>query len=446
MSISPELAPAGAGVPLAPRIDPPALAPTARQERLVNVDFARGVALLGILLVNVSVMFGPGAALMDPTYIDRLSAGDRTASLLVKSVCQAKFISIFSMLFGYGLYNQIQKAAASGRSPVWFTFRRLGVLALFGLAHGLLIWYGDVLFLYACLGAWLLLARRSSPRVLAGVGIGLLTLGLLLGAGLMWLTTRVERGAPPPSRAAPERAPEAVRAMFRAGFDPASPAWIEAETAAYARGPWVDAQVFRTVEWLISQVVSLLVFGWTVLGMFFFGAALWRLRFFAPEQRELRWRVFRVCLPPGLAFEAAAAYFFWSRPLSDAGTLAGEIIHQAGLFFLPLGYLSGLALLADRLPDVLRGPVASAGRMSLTVYLSESVIATALAYHWGLGLFGRVGPLQQVGVAVAVWAALVTLSHLWQTRVGTGPMEWLWRRLEYGRAARGGPLLQAAPR
>jgi uncharacterized protein len=430
-------APTTAALPAPPAEPPPAFAPTARRERLVNLDFARGVALLGILLVNVSVMFGPVAA-MDPAYHHRLSDADRTAALLVRTFCQSKFISIFSLLFGYGLFGQIEKAAASGRSPAGFTFRRLGVLALFGLAHGLLIWFGDVLFLYATIGAWLLLARRAKTRTLIVVGICLLAFAVLMIAGLGMLGLLGDRVADAPSRPipAPAGAPASVQAMYRAGFNPTSPVWIEAETTAYGSGPWIDAQVFRTAEWLGAIVFSLLMAGWLALGMFFLGAALNRLRFFAPEQRGLRWRVFRVCLPLGLAFEAAAAWFFWAYPLSNVRMeLLGQVIQQVGLFFLPLGYLSGLALLADRLPDRLRGPVASAGRMSLTVYLTESLVATALAYHWGLGWFGKVAPLQQVGLAFVIWASLVACSHLWQSYVGTGPMEWLWRRLEYGRAA-----------
>ena len=417
----------------------PSLAPTARGERLVNLDFVRGVALLGILMVNVGVMFGPLVAIMDPTYIDRLGAGDRAASLVVRVVFMAKFISIFSMLFGYGLYNQMQRAAAKGRSPAGFTFRRLAVLAAFGLIHATLVWYGDVLFVYSMLGAWLLLGRHARARTLAVIGLSLMALALVVLGGLATLGAIAGSGAgaqaPAMDAGLPETAPNSIRAIFQAGFNPASPVWLSAETKAYSEGPWIDAQVFRLFEWMYTLLASLILMGGLILGMFFMGAALWRARFFDPDQRELRWRVCRVCLPLGLAFEAGAAYFFLAYPATHLwANTAGQLIHQAGLFFLPLGYLSGLALLADRLLEWLRSPVASAGRMSLTVYLAESLIMTGLAYHWGFGLFGSVGPLAQLGLAVVVWSALVAFSHLWQSRFALGPMEWLWRRLEYGRA------------
>jgi uncharacterized protein len=81
----------------------------------------------------------------------------------------------------------------------------------------------------------------------------------------------------------------------------------------------------------------------------------------------------------------------------------------------------------------LREPVARTGRLSLTVYLLQTVLATALAYHWGLGLFGRVDPAGQFLLAVGIWLLLVGFSHCWLARFKAGPLESLWRRLAYGR-------------
>lgn len=418
-----------------------AFGPTAKGDRLVNIDFVRGIALLGILLVNVAVMFGPLAAITDPTYQERLSPPDRVAALLVVSFCQFKFISTFSLLFGYGLYGQMNKAADSGRSAVGFTFRRLFILLCFGAIHALFFWFGDVLFIYACIGAWLLLARNARPRTLILVGVVILAFALLLGAGLQILSGQADSRQAPPLHA-PPNVPNSVAAMFASGFNPSSPVWIDAETTAYQHGPWIDAQIFRTASWLFSLIATVIYVGWLVLGMFFLGAALWRVRFFAPEQRGLRWRVCCICLPLGVAFEAAAAYYFWSYPPSNLQAwMTGHVIQQVGLFFLPLGYVSGFSLLAERLPTGLTNAVASAGRMSLTVYLSETLLATGLAYHWGAQLFGVVGAAQQVGFAFAIWGSLVVFSTLWLKRFSYGPMEWLWRRLEYGPAPVPGPAL-----
>ncbi len=406
--------------------------PSTAGQRLVNVDFVRGVALLGILFVNAIVLFGPVAALSDPGLQVRQPA-DRIVALLILSLCQGKFISLFSLLFGYGLLGQIEKAAATGQSPAWFTFRRMAALAVFGLVHGLAIWFGDILLLYACLGGWLLLARGARARTLLIVAGCLLAFAVGLRIGLEAINA-VALEFMPPAPASTETY-RGIEAMRRAMLNPASPVWINAEIAAYRDGPWLDAQLFRSVEWLLNTI-SLFFLGWMSLGMFFLGGALYRVRFFAAEQRPLRWRVLSICLPAGLVIEGLAACFFWSWPASNRWAwLAGNSLQQVGLFFLPLGYLAGLALLADRLPRLLRGPVASAGRMSLTVYLLESVLATALSYHWGLGWFGQVGAGEQALIALCLWAGLVAFSHAWLSLFAQGPMEWLWRRLAYGRGA-----------
>src|SRR5207302_1920464 len=98
---------------------------------------------------------------------------------------------------------------------------------------------------------------------------------------------------------------------------------------------------------------------------------------------------------------------------SRAAWAAGGIVGTLVVCTLPLGYVSGLALLAERLPGWLVTTVASAGRMALTVYLSETLITTFISYYWGLGLFGKVSPWQQVGLAFAIWGVLVLFSRLW---------------------------------
>lgn len=414
-------------IQLEPTPAPPTFGPVTKADRLANLDFTRGMALLGILLVNSIVFFGPLAALVDPSYHARMTPADRVAALLVAVLCQGKFISIFSMLFGYGLLGQFERADASGRGAVGFAFRRLLPLMLIGLVHGLAIWFGDILFFYATMGFWLLLARRAKARTLLVIGGGLVLFSLLLVVGVSALGAVAAGAVERPKAAVEDTDPRGWSAIAASMGDPSHPAWIAGETAAYRDGPWRDAQVFRTVEWLANVGIMLLFFGWMSLGMMFIGGALWRLRFFAPEQRPLRLRVLVVCLPLGLALEALAAWTLWPYPPSGVrAMLIGQAVQQVGLLFLPFGYLAAFAILGETLPALLRGPVASAGRMSLTVYLSQSLLATALAYHWGFRLFGRVGAMQQVLIALAIWLALVVASHLWLMRFRQGPMECLW--------------------
>ena len=154
-----------------------------------------------------------------------------------------------------------------------------------------------------------------------------------------------------------------------------------------------------------------------------------------PSSKRLRRRVLLACLPLGVVLEAAAGWCFWTVGLTDRRVWAvGGGLQGLSVCFLPIGYLAGLALLADHLPAWLRAVVCSAGRTALTVYLLESVVCAALAYHWGLRWFGRVGALQQVLLAVTVWTGLTLLAWAYLRRFDQGPMEALWRLIEYGRA------------
>jgi uncharacterized protein len=417
----------------------PAFAPTPKTQRIASIDFVRGMALLGILFVNVGVMFGPLAVLFEPAVIAGMAAHDRVALLLVMSLCQGKFISQFSMLFGYGLLGQIEKAAAAGRSPFWFTFRRLGTLAIFGLIHGLAIWFGDILLTYACIGPWLLLARGASARALGITAAILLAVTATVHVGVAVLPALGEPRTVKAMRIEPAtpQDPHGYKAMIEAQFNPSHPLWIRAEVSAYSEGPWQDAQAFRGVEWIFAWLAVVWFTGWQVLAMFFVGAVLWRVQFFSPAQEALRRRVLLVCLPLGAAIEGAAAWLYWTDALADRRAWAvAEALQGFAVCFLPLGYLAGLALLADRLPATLRGLVASAGRMALTVYLLESLIAAFLSYHWGLGLFGHIGNLAQVLLAVAIWSFLVLFSAVYLRFFDQGPMERLWRLLGYGRAGK----------
>ena len=118
----------------------PAFLPTSKTERIVSIDFLRGMALLGILLVNCAALFGPIGTLSDATLLRQMADRDQIAYLVVLSVCQGKFISIFSRLFGYGLLRQFEKATSAGRSSPLFVVRRLGMrLLVFGFLHAVLI-------------------------------------------------------------------------------------------------------------------------------------------------------------------------------------------------------------------------------------------------------------------------------------------------------------------
>jgi uncharacterized protein len=139
------------------------LAPVEAEERIQALDVIRGFALIGILLVNIEGMVGPLSESLDGLN-QKLTGADRWADAALYIVAQGKFYILFSLLFGMGFTIMMMRAQAAGRFFFRVYLRRIFVLALIGLAHGLLIWSGDILFAYACFGFLLLLFFRNTPN------------------------------------------------------------------------------------------------------------------------------------------------------------------------------------------------------------------------------------------------------------------------------------------
>ena len=262
------------------------LTPVGSSERLRSVDIARGIALLGILFVNVRFFFAPFGLAMDP--IVALDGSERTAAdsaawTFVETFCSFKFISLFSLLFGFGLAMQAARAAAQGQSPWPAGLRRLASLALVGIMHWSLVWYGDILTLYALLGVIALactgLSQRSLGWIIAVVAV-LVALNAFGAAALYAVGLMLAGAAEADAAATIERG---LEAMLEAGFNPMNPAWIEAERAAFAEGPFLDAMLFRCVLFAFGFIAALFSYGWQSLFMMLCGVYAFKAGFFGPE-------------------------------------------------------------------------------------------------------------------------------------------------------------------
>ncbi|MFZ5813773.1 MAG: DUF418 domain-containing protein, partial [Bacillota bacterium] len=373
--------------------------PAPPQERLTAVDALRGFALLGILLVNMSLFSIP---FIDEGASAHLFPGplDRAVDWLISLLAEAKFISLFAFLFGWGLYQQGERAGAER-----LTRRRLWLLLLFGLLHALLLWSGDILLPYAVLGLLALRFRRRPPRSLA-IWAGI-SLALPLAAGGL-----IDLWVGPIE-------PEA--GLSAAGR------WV---LQAYQQGSYGQLFLARLLE-LGAVYASMLLSGGVgqIFGLFLLGmlAAQTGLLRDLPAHRPLLERLFRWGLPVGVAF---------SLLLTQTGgsTLAYALGAVLGGGSLGLAYGAGLVLLLQR-PDWSRrlAPLASAGRMALTNYLLQSAICTTLFYSYGFGLYGRISPSAGLLLSFLIYSMQVMISHWWLQRFHYGPFEWLWRSLTYQR-------------
>jgi hypothetical protein len=139
------------------------LRPVDDSERIVPVDVLRGVALLGILLMNIQSFSMIGAAYVNPTAYGDLHGANWWVWLLCHILADQKFMTIFSMLFGAGILLMTQHVEARGLRSTRLHYRRMGWLILFGLLHGFLLWDGDILYDYGVGGLIVYLLRKMAP-------------------------------------------------------------------------------------------------------------------------------------------------------------------------------------------------------------------------------------------------------------------------------------------
>lgn len=416
------------------------LSPIAAAERLRGVDIARGIALLGILMVNARFFFGTFGVAMDPaTALDgsERTAADTVAWAFIETFCSFKFISLFSMLFGFGLAMQAARAAAQGQSRWPAGLRRLAILALVGILHWSLVWYGDILTLYALLGVIVLactgLSRRSLGWIIVVVAVfvALNAFGAaaLYAVGMMMLAGAGAGAAEAETAVTTERG---LKAMIEAGFDPMNPAWIEAERSAFAEGPFLDAMLFRCVLFAYGFLAAVFSYGWQSFLMMLCGVYAFKAGLFAPEGSAFRRRIALPALAVGLGLSFASALPSLLLGFESIGARTAHLVLVSlGAMVLPIAYAAIIVEWAPKLPSFIATPLERTGRMSFTVYLGESLVCTALASWWGLAWFGTLDDAEAVLAALAVWLALVCFATAWLAVFRIGPFEWLWRLVTY---------------
>ena len=396
------------------------LTPVSLPERLDNLDVLRGLALLGIALMNVEFFTRP---LMD------LSGGiapgarglDWLADAFVYVFVRGKFWTLFSLLFGMGFAVMLARAQAAGRGFVPVYLRRTAGLLLFGLVHALLVWSGDILVSYALTALVLLAFFRDTPTGRLwkwGTWIwGAITGLMLLGSGAM-----LAMGDAAQDPGAAEGA--ALVESLRAG-----------EIAAYSGGSYAAATAMR-MRYFVHALGNNVFMVPLVLGMFLVGA--WLVRSGAMERPSAHLPLFRrLAWSGGIAGLAltALSVAIESNPVAAGGMPSADAmlamtLHLAGSPLLALAYLAVVVLALQHGAAWLRA-LAPAGRMALTNYLGQSVIGTLVFYGYGLGLWGEVSRAWQVLGVVVVFALQLAFSRWWLARFRLGPLEWLWRAFTY---------------
>jgi len=389
------------------------LAPIAPEERIHALDLLRGWALFGVLWSNLNDWYGTA---------DPVTGLDRALSWTQNYLIESRFYSLLIILFGIGFGIQLMRADERGIDVRNTYYRRSAALLAIGIVHGSLIWGGDILTIYALVSFALVMFRTASNRQLVTAAILL----HFLGSPVVW------------------------DAMYLAGLR------FMVQTAPldflFPHGSWMEVERARLAQYL----------GWlgrwglrsypTILASFIIG--LWAvksgyLRRIVENPASTRRLLFVAIFAAGVGYASwVYADVLWPIAQPPSGFQPRFPFPYFQLFVLrravltvfdwatvgsAIAYACVLLLLSQR-PRAARflRPLAAAGRMGLTTYLTQSVVCTLLFYSYGLGWFGNVGFTGMLVITLVIYACQMAASVWWLKRFRFGPAEWLWRTLTYG--------------
>jgi len=408
------------------------VAPVQETSRIKSLDVMRGFALLGILAVNAAYFAAPWQAAFSPL-MEPLAVNDQTmwSWWVMHTFFEFKCITLFSMLFGASIYLVGGERSDKARGKV--LHRRLFWLAIFGLIHGLLIWYGDILFHYALVGFLVMLARSWKPGTLFIVGgiIYLISFALqTMNGPLMSMV--------PPNQLGPIL--EQIESTFAV-----SAADLERMQAAYQGGFISGVQENVSAWWTMvgHGVVGLMP---RTISVMMIGMALFKVGFLSGRAPVWLYIVMVLIGAASLALVGYQALINWNLEFETIHMLGAGVAANAGLsIFVSIGYASLFILLVKAGARLLTEPLAAVGRMAFTNYIMQSLIMTTIFWGGGrgLGLWGEVDRLTLWAIVLAVWALQLIWSPLWLSRFQMGPLEWIWRRLSYGNQVRIGKAAAA---
>jgi len=394
-------------------------APTAAAERHEVLDALRGFALFGIFVANIRYFSG----------WEFLGAQQRTVlagdaygliDFLHLAVIDGKFYTLFAFLFGLGFALQLQRLEGRGAAATQIYLRRTTILLGLGLIHLFLFWLGDILTSYALLGFVLLAVWHWSDRTLL-IAAGIALLVPVAGYALFW-ALGVNQSLGLYDLAYAMMPPGAEDPMVDLRFTD----WSDRLQSSFALGVLRFGYLFDTWRW--PKLFAIMLLG------------LWAGRRLVRGELLGNTRLLvRVLLVGGLCGGIAGPILAsldgigFDRPHSRDG-FSAVIAYTFAVIPLGLAYAAGFVLLWRKASGILRVLVAP-GRMALTNYLGQTVIALTVFYGIGFNQAGQWSVQALLAFACAVYAMQVIASNLWLRYFRYGPMEWLWRSATYGERA-----------
>ena len=418
------------------------LAPTEREERIGMLDTTRGIAVLGILIMNITG-FGLPNAYDDPTNWGGSDGANLAVWRIAALFFEGTMRGMFTLLFGAGALLFLQRHAARnpGLLPADLFFRRTMWLIAFGLVNAyVLLWSGDILYFYGVVGLLLFVFRNVAPRKLVAAG-----------AVIMILQTAVSVSEWYDYKEASDAAASAQLARS------SGKALTEQQTEAIDTFARINEQfrpsredlqkdIDRVQKSYVSALGKVAPESWhfetsfffqhglgECLGMMLLGMALLKYGVLSGQaSRRLYATLVLIGYPLGLAVNLFETTNLVRDHFSVQALMTSYLTYDLGRIPMTLGHVGviGLVYRMPALAGAMRA-LAATGQMALTNYLSQSLICMFLFTGAGLALYGHLERHELYYVVLAIWIVQLIWSPLWMRRFRFGPAEWVWRSLTY---------------
>lgn len=422
--------------------------PVLQKDRIQIIDTIRGIALLGILLMNIPFFSNPEAYYFNLTTRNEYSGINYYTWWVIEGLFAGTMRGLFSMLFGAGsllLLSRLEKRSMD-ETPADIYYRRLLWLLLFGLFNAFILqWFGDILYAYAICGLFLFPFRKLKARHLLYLAILFMFFGVLQGTYRWHVANKI--------RVEGEQALALEKKHIKLTSDQedARKAWIGYQEKHKIENVRKEAEkdiskvrqagYFRLMNYYLpnnAEMESSMLYGGTffdVMPMFFLGMALFKSGVITGKRsKKFYWILTACCLPVGMAINYMNLKTFIAINF-DPSLLLPRLkmnLYQPHRMLQSVAYMSLIILVYKYgLLQSLWRWLSRVGQMAFTNYLMQSIICSIIFFGYGFGLFGKLQRYQEYYVVVAIWIFQIIFSNVWMRYYRFGPFEWLWRSLTY---------------
>ena len=420
----------------------PKFQPVQAANRINSLDVIRGIALLGILLMNIAGM-GLPFAYSNPTVYGGAEGLNLKAWIVTNMFFEGTMRGMFSMLFGAGvilLTTRLEKGGAGIRTADIY-YRRVIWLFIFGIIHAyLLLWDGEILYPYALCGLFLFPLRNVIPKKLLIGGLVILFLGTL------WTFSDYQNMKQQKTEGLEAAAIKKDGDSLNADQTAALKKWenmskkktdeeLQEEIDARHQGYWSNVLHKVKTNQMMQTRVMYRYFFYDILAFMILGMAFFKWRIFHAEKSN---KFYLIMMLIGYAFGLSINYYETTSIIDsnfDIMTIEKTgLTYDIGRLMMTFGHIGLIMLFVKSgILKFLQKALGAVGRMALTNYLMHSIITAFIFLGFGFSMYGMLERHELYYIVFSIWIAQLIYSPIWLKYFKYGPFEWLWRSLTYGK-------------